>query len=119
MHYDLTKPCTQCPFKREDGVRLRPERIEEIEQSVTSNPGGEFPCHKTTFPSDDVGGNSIGPKSQHCAGALLYAQKQDALGMVQMVRLAARFGVFNPDKLQKDPDVVWDDLEDWLENGAL
>jgi hypothetical protein len=110
--YDLTKPCGNCPFKKTGGVRLMWQRVLEVAGNMLSNTGGEFPCHKTTETSAD--GESkvvVDGKSVHCAGALIFAEKQGR--STQMMRLAERFRIYDPRKLTGHEE-VFDDLGQML-----
>ena len=93
MRYDLKKPCDECPFLREGGVRLTRERIKEIAGMMLSANGGHFPCHKTT----GVAGNCDGKNEQHCAGALIFAEKNGTT--TQMMRIAERLGMYDASQL--------------------
>lgn len=110
MRWDLKKPCDNCPFRREGFVPLRADRIEEITDMLLDPRGGTFACHKTTVPNEDEdGGMRTDASSAHCAGALIFADKNGI--MAQMARIAGRLGLFNPDKLQ-DRDAVFDTIEE-------
>jgi hypothetical protein len=71
MRSNLTKPCTECPFRRKHPAGwLGPWKAEEIPTHLSF--GGTFPCHKT-IPDDGLGENS--PKAdrmEHCAGASIF-----------------------------------------------
>ena len=73
MKFDMTKPCTNCPF-RNDATRItfyNRERAEEIEEQAFRQ---GFPCHVTAdnVEEDEYIGESGGfyatPDSQMCAG---------------------------------------------------
>ena len=113
MNYDLHKPCHNCPFTS-GGIKLRAARIVEISQMMLSSQGGDFPCHKTTS-HDDEGDLQATRKSLHCAGALIYAEKQGTA--TQMMRISERLGMYDHTKLEGH-DTVWDCEEDWLEGGV-
>jgi hypothetical protein len=109
MNYDLKAPCSNCPFRKEGGIRLRSARVKELIRT-TQNPGAEFACHKTTK-SDDEGERRTTAKSQHCAGALVYADKQGTSS--QMMRIAERFGGFDWTQLEGHAE-VFDSSRDFL-----
>lgn len=119
MSYDLTKPCANCPFLRMGGVRLTRGRTREIAQNMLSPNGNEFYCHQTLdYENEDVDGDCAGEptdKTQHCAGALIFAEKNGT--ETQMMRICHRIGLYHPDDLQ-DSDKVFDTLEEML-NHAL
>jgi hypothetical protein len=125
MNYDLTKPCADCPFRKEGGILLRRARIMDIAAAVTSNPGTTFSCHKTVQhhdvdDDDDASDRIPGADEQHCAGALLFAKKQNALGFPQMQRIAMRLRLFDPNALTTEAqDTVWDSVLQWLRGGAV
>lgn len=98
MNYDLHSPCINCPFRKEGGIRLRAGRVRELIRN-TQNPGAEFACHKT------LEDGKIVATSQHCAGALIFAQKQGT--STQMMRICERLRLFDPSKL-KSLDAVFD-----------
>jgi len=93
MSYKLTSPCTNCPFRKDIKFYLTNGRVREIISAITNN-GGTFDCHKTTGVD---GPENI--KRQHCAGALIMLEKAGILFSNQMVRIASRLGMFNPDRL--------------------
>ena len=101
MNYDLKTPCSNCPFRKEGGIRLRAARVKELIRT-TQNPGAEFACHKTTKDNDE-GERRATEKSQHCAGALVFADKQGTSS--QMMRIAERFGGLDWRKLEGHTDV--------------
>jgi len=76
VHYDLKKPCENCPF-RTDSTAIRfscIERAAEIEESAYRN---GFPCHLSavyrdeTFEGSGDEGYVEGEKTQHCAGYMI------------------------------------------------
>ncbi len=100
-----SKPCNDCPFRREGGVRLSAERIRDITSAVAPEDGnGEpFTCHKTT------------PKRQrlHCAGALVLAFK---LGRPsQIARTATSLGLVAPHVVEAQDPEIFDTVEEMLQ----
>jgi hypothetical protein len=95
MNYDLKKPCDLCPF-RNDEKRLfvDPARLAGMAR-------GEFACHKTAELKEDeeTGEGTYEPteKSQHCAGLLIFLEKQNAPH--QMMRISERLGMYDHTKL--------------------
>ena len=78
--FDMTRPCTNCPF-RSDDTRIRfsnRQRAEEIEESGYRY---GFPCHTTAVHIDDVepdsplAGYHFGKGSQHCIGFIMLMLK--------------------------------------------
>ncbi len=116
MKYTLKRPCSDCPFLRKGGIKLSPGRIEEIAGMMLDSQGGTFPCHKTTVFDDDTEEQVVPAIAQHCAGALIFADKNDT--HTQMMRIVGRLGLFNPDELEGIGD-VWDNTDEWLEGGML
>jgi hypothetical protein len=116
MHFDLLRPCSSCPFLRIGGVRLTEARVEEIAGGMLSTQGATFACHKTTTPSSD-GMDMLETKdSRHCAGALIFAEKNE--NATQMMRIAERLGMYNPRKMMADQavvDSVFDELDEMVE----
>lgn len=116
MHYDLLKPCSDCPFLREGGVRLTSARVEEIAGMMLDTGGGTFPCHKTTVEAEDGLEREATSSSQHCAGALIFAEKNETA--TQMMRIAERLGMYDARKMMSDKkavDSVFQNLEEMLE----
>ncbi len=104
MKFDQTAPCGNCPFRREGHIPLRPARARDIAESQLSSRGATFTCHKTTVSNGDGSERVDGPKAQHCAGALIFQLKNE--NMTQMVRIAGRLGMFDPDKLMANEVAV-------------
>lgn len=97
MKYTMTKPCDACPFLKGSGFTWR---------SLVAHASGEFACHKTCDLDDDEGvyepkGNG---KSLHCAGALIFLEKQEAPH--QMMRICERLGGYDRTKLDMTVPVV-------------
>lgn len=116
MKYDLTVPCDNCPFRRVGGIRLRPGRVEEVAAYATDRQGAMFACHKTARQRDEEASEDDtrvhNAKSQHCAGALIFAFKQGTMN--QAARMAERIGFFDRDDLMKNQQAV-DDVFDSTE----
>jgi len=103
MRFDLKKPCSDCPFLRKGGIRLTQKRVREIAASILSTQGSTFSCHKTTIEDDD--GELVDSKdSRHCAGALIFSERQG--NATQMMRIAERLGLYHATALMKDKAVV-------------
>lgn len=114
MNWTLRKPCNDCPFLKKGGIRLHPARATEIMDAVTTNPGATFACHKTTVDDDSEGDRVVTMNSQHCAGALVFAEKQGLIDQPQMNRIAMRLSLFDPSKLQGHKQ-VFDSQEEMLD----
>lgn len=114
MHYDMIKPCNNCPFKRDGFIPLRAERVEEIASGMLCSQGHTFACHKTTQ-HDDEDTRVVG-SSKHCAGALIFAEKNGTA--TQMMRIVERLGMYDARKLAPHYDLVFDDLNEMLDAHA-
>lgn len=117
LDYSMRKPCAQCPFVR-GGLRLSPDRAERLGGQIVDidgSPGrGEFVCHKTAETDEDGDLVAKSSGSLHCAGALIFAEKQEA--PTQMMRIADRLGFYDASKLDKTSfERVFDDLEEMIE----
>ncbi len=58
---------------------------------------GEFPCHQTAGEDEETGDFLATEESQHCAGVLIFLEKRGTSH--QMMRIAERFGMYDPSKL--------------------
>lgn len=86
MNFDLKTPCKDCPFLQGKSY-LNPDRAYEIaEYTVQDNT--MFSCHKTLASKKG---------EQHCAGALIMAEKRGLKG--NMLQVAQRLGFYDPAKL--------------------
>lgn len=94
MKYTLHTPCDACPFLKGSGFTWR---------SLVEHSSGEFACHKTCTLSDE-GTFEPREKSPHCAGALIFLEKQEAPH--QMMRICERIGLYDRTKLNMDAPVV-------------
>jgi len=95
MNYRLTTPCDQCPFLIGSGFTWR---------SLVRHASGEFGCHKACKLDDDSGEFEPTEKTPHCAGALIFLEKQNLPH--QMMRICQRLGLYYPHKLNMDAPVV-------------
>jgi hypothetical protein len=111
-YYSLKKPCGNCPFLKEGGIRLRPARAEEIAMAAISSQGARFSCHETTIPIDsdeDLEGDRVdGKNAKQCAGAMLFALNQDQLN--QGMRIAERLRLWEPNAMTGH-NLVFEDLD--------
>lgn len=108
----MTTPCSNCPFRRKGGIRLLVERIQEIAGIFLGGGRGEFPCHRTTVPDNDDGDLVETAESQHCAGALIFAEKNDS--PTQMMRICERLGMYDRTKL-RGKKLVFDTIDEMVE----
>jgi hypothetical protein len=108
VRFDLKRPCDNCPFRRRGGVRyLAPARVMEIAHAMLDFQGSTFACHKTTVEEEDEEGmsrRSTTASSQHCAGALIFAEKNGNAN--QYMRIAEQLGLYDAKALMADKKVV-------------
>ena len=101
MKFDLRRPCADCPFRTDVRPYLTAARVREIVHSITRLQQ-TFSCHKLND-FDDEGEVVEGPRSQHCAGALVFLER---LGRPnQMMRIAERLGAYDHTQLDMDSPV--------------
>ena len=93
MNYNMTEPCDACPFLKGSGFTWR---------SLNEHASGEFACHKTC--DLDEGVYQPKYKSLHCAGALIFLEKQGKPH--QMMRICERIGMYDHRNLNMDAPVV-------------
>jgi hypothetical protein len=97
MKYEKTTPCGLCPFRNDSGrLRVSAERLAGMAS-------GEFACHKTCELDDETGDYKPTKESQHCAGALIFLEKQNAPH--QMMRISERLGFYDRSGLNMDAPV--------------
>lgn len=108
MHFKLTKPCPMCPFRTDCMPGWLSSRAESIAQEVIYE-GHTFACHETT----GVKGEIPPSGEQHCAGALILAEKMEMPG--QMMRIAERLGFYDATKLDMTAP-VFDDVEEFIDH---
>lgn len=95
MKYNLTTPCVECPYLIGNGFTFK---------SLTEHSSGEFPCHKACTLDEDT--STYVPRSEktpHCAGALIFLEKQNAPH--QMMRICERLGMYDRTKLDMAANV--------------
>ena len=90
MTFDLTSPCSQCPFLEKMAHGFTIERLEEFAS-------GTFHCHRTGTNDDETGDFVSLPDSLHCAGALIFLEKQHRPN--QMMRIGERLGLYDHRRL--------------------
>lgn len=97
MNFNLTRPCDNCPFRTDVRPYLKKARVKEIERCLV-DAQGTFPCHKTTVDSEDGEDDLMaGPKSEHCAGAMILLECLERPN--QMMRIAERLRMYDFTKL--------------------
>jgi hypothetical protein len=103
--FKLRRPCANCPFRTDVPGYLRRSRAVEIAQGIAG--GSIFPCHETTENAVDDDGNDIRVQvdtSQFCAGAVIAMEKMEQPN--QALRMAERFGIYDPAMMDMDAPVV-------------
>ncbi len=90
MRFDLSTPCNECPFRTDITFYLPPARVDDILGAIFE---GErtFTCHKT--------------RDQHCAGALVLYNAMEGWQAHKAFRMAALFGLWDPQTLDMDAPV--------------
>lgn len=94
MNYNMKEPCDACPFLIGSGFNYR---------SLTEHARGEFGCHKACNLDDESGTYEPHRKTPHCAGALIFLEKQNAPH--QMMRISERLGMYDRTKLNMSANV--------------
>ena len=94
MNYAMKEPCNACPFLIGSGFAFR---------SLTAHASGEFACHKACALSDEGVYEARNDKTPHCAGALIFLEKQGKPH--QMMRISERLGMYDHTKLNMDAPV--------------
>lgn len=105
--FDLTKPCTNCPFRSDVVPYLTEERVREIQGSLDT---ATFDCHKTLQreDSDEDGYNRKGCEA-HCAGALILLEKSGKPS--RMMQIGGRLGLYDHSRLDMTAP-VFDSFDD-------
>lgn len=101
MHFDLTSPCPQCPFRTDIKPFLTRPRAKEIADGLLHQQA-TFACHKTTEHNDD-GEHVLRDSEQHCAGALIVLEKMNRPN--QMMRIMERIRLYNRHALKMEAPV--------------
>lgn len=108
MRYSMQTACVACPFRSDIQPYLPIARVRQIVQSITVEQQ-TFSCHKTNDFDDD--GNTVEtPRSQHCAGAMAFLLQRGQPN--QMMRIAMRLGMFDPDGVKADAP-IYRSLREW------
>lgn len=96
MRYSMTEPCNECPYRKGSGFTYK---------SLVAHASGEFACHKACdLSADGVYEEKSNGKTPHCAGALIFLEKQGRPH--QMMRIAERLGLYDRTKLDMTALVV-------------
>jgi hypothetical protein len=97
MHYRMTNPCDECPYLIGSGFTWK---------SLTAHASGEFACHKACELDEDGVYVARNEKTPHCAGALIFLEKQGKNGKPhQMMRICERLRLYDRTQLNMDAKV--------------
>jgi hypothetical protein len=107
VNFDLCKPCDNCPFRREGGIRLFRTEAAKLASTVLLGVEFGFLCHKTVVFEEDDGGQLRSKRhenEQHCAGALIFAEKNNVPTM--LMRKAEQDGAYSSGALMSGNPAV-------------
>lgn len=118
MYFNKTTPCKGCPFRRRGkrAVRLTRSRVLEVAGNMLNVDGGTFTCHENSHGRDDKRGEyRPAIKDVHCAGALIFALRND--NWTRLMQIAHRIGLFDPDQFcsEKQRRMVFSTIDEMLE----
>lgn len=102
---DMRGPCNNCPFRNDIRPYVTLPRMLSIIDDIAVR-GANFVCHKTTVDSERDDGEcdrAITESSQHCGGAMVFLEKISRPN--QMMRMAMRLGILDPEEIKKDSPV--------------
>jgi hypothetical protein len=108
--FSLVTPCTQCPFRTDVPVFLRPERAQGIAESLLR--GETFPCHKTVDYDVEYDEEPNVQDSKVCAGATILLDREGR--SMQEVRIAERLNLCDPSQMRTEDAPVYDSLGSWV-----
>jgi hypothetical protein len=89
MRFEMKKPCSDCPFRKDVTPYLEYKRVIEIVNALTIE-NKTFACHKTVNQDKREQINE-----QHCAGALIIMEKNKIAYNNNMIRIAERLRIYN------------------------
>lgn len=98
MNFNLRRPCPRCPFRKDciEGWLGRARAEEIAEALVGEQPGTTFACHETTQHNDE-GEYVLDAEEQHCVGAIVLVENEDAAN--QMLQVAERLELLDLSKI--------------------
>lgn len=96
MSLCLTKPCSNCPFRKQGFVALVPGRINGIKQTLSSD-FSFFKCHKTVYDKDL--NEKMDSEHKPCFGALSI-QWKERQNLPIVARLDMMAGNLTPEHLE-------------------
>lgn len=108
--WHLIAPCGECPFLREGGIRVRPDRAREIARTHIEEGGGAiFHCHKSVYTGR---GRWRKADRLHCAGAILFALNNGVHTLA--MQLGERLGLYELDQMTGHEHVFgsWEEMVD-------
>lgn len=112
--FRLKRPCAECPFLKQGGIRLTRARTDEVANYFINvsgrHPwtGATFPCHKTVVDvededeSDDA--RALRMDFEMCTGGIIFGLKQQEQSTA--VQLGTRLFGLKTEELQGAADVV-------------
>lgn len=83
----VSRPCAQCPFRRDVVPFLRLGRVREIVDRARRH-GEHFVCHETVDYSKPT--QTLDPGRRACAGFMILARRSEIFDGLQLVQLADR-----------------------------
>jgi hypothetical protein len=125
----MSRPCSNCPFLKDGGIRLRPARAKELAMNALNWDGTRFPCHKSFEAKggydqdgqdefESSGGVTQMPLTRiptdtaDCAGSFLMGWKHDQV-LNQYHRICGRVGLLDPEAIQ-GAELVFDTVEEMV-----
>lgn len=114
MKFNLKKPCSDCPFRKDVTGFLGEARTKDITDVLKND--GTFACHKTT--GLKTGKKVPAIKHSHCAGAMLLLEKEQGINSNLPLRLAIAFGWLQVDALQ-GADLIFDTFQEMINHHKL
>jgi hypothetical protein len=96
MHFHLTRPCKDCPFRSDIAFYLHPARVVAILEAIFQD-GETFTCHSAAYGRWHRGLYRPDRNDKHCAGALLLIHREDVSH--RMTQIAELLGLYDPGKL--------------------
>src|SRR4051812_43269655 len=105
-----TKPCSDCPFRKENGIRHGTSHVLAYLSYFVNEPSATFPCHETRH--DGQNNDEWAPWREGqtiCAGGLILAEKLGTRN--RLLQYAIDKGWYKPSKLQERETIV-DDVDE-------
>jgi hypothetical protein len=99
--FSVTKPCKDCPFRKENDGMLQPGRLEGTIRALHDNK--PFHCHKTIDYSKSRKMKQV-EHARYCGGSMIYLEKARNTNLP--MRMGLLWGYYDPDKLSGHEDVI-------------